>query len=166
MRGCNQSASYAEVNHQHDSILLRAQKKLWCIIQNQEPVYQLSVTSARVHVRVNCVDDVQESFLCGPVWCSLRQKKMSTIVVVQISDMYVVHSSFPFILAKMAEEEVAKLVVGNDSGMYKTGSPGDDAPPNACPSTVDRSNMPGISAEMDHKDSYVGDDAQSKHRKC
>ena len=29
---------------------------LWCTIQNQEPGYQLSVTSARVHVRVNRVD--------------------------------------------------------------------------------------------------------------
>ena len=58
------------------------------------------------------------------------------------------HSSCPFVLATMAEE-VAKLVVGNDSGMCKTRSPSDDA----------------ISVEMDHKDSYVGDEAQSKRRK-
>ena len=40
---------------------------LWCTIQNQEPGYQLSVTWARVHVRVNRVDHVQESLLRDPV---------------------------------------------------------------------------------------------------
>ena len=59
--------------------------------------------------------------------------------------VYCAHSSCPFILANMAEEEVAKLVVGNDSGMCKTSSPSDDA--------VDKSSTPSISAEMDHKDS-------------
>ena len=29
---------------------------MWCTIRDQEPGYQLSVTSARVHVRVNRVD--------------------------------------------------------------------------------------------------------------
>ena len=33
-----------------------------------------------------------------------------------------------FIPANMAGEELAKLVVGDDSGMYKAGFPGDDAP--------------------------------------
>ena len=36
------------------------------------------------------------------------------------------HSSCPFILANMAEEEVAKVVVGHDSGMCKTSFAGDD----------------------------------------
>ena len=40
---------------------------MWCTIKNLEPRYQLSVTSARVHVRVNCVDHVQESLLRDPV---------------------------------------------------------------------------------------------------
>ena len=31
-------------------------RKLWCTIRDQEPGYQLSVASARVHVRVNRVD--------------------------------------------------------------------------------------------------------------
>ena len=48
----------------------------------------------------------------------------------------------------------AKLVLHGDdavgSGMCKTGSPSVDA----------------ISAEMDHKDIFVGDEAQSKRRKC
>ena len=56
-------------------------------------------------------------------------KKMSTIVVFQISDMYTVHTllvrSF---LQNMAEDEVAKFVVGHDSGMCKAALAGDDAP--------------------------------------
>ena len=42
-----------------------------------------------------------------------------------------VHSPYSFclfILANMAGEELAELAVGNDSGMYKAGFPGDDAP--------------------------------------
>ena len=35
------------------------------------------------------------------------------------------HSSCPFILANMAEEEVARSVVGNDSGTYKSCFAGD-----------------------------------------
>ena len=41
-----------------------------------------------------------------------------------------VHSPYSFclfILANVAAEEVAELVVGGDSGMYKAGFPGDDA---------------------------------------
>ena len=71
-----------------------------------------------------------------------QQKKMPTIVVVQISVnwntcqslvyvqfaccaanhcqgyVFCAHSSCPFILANVAEKEVARFVVGNDSGMY------------------------------------------------
>ena len=36
---------------------------LWCAIQNQEPVSQLGITRACVHVRVNRVDHVQEIVL-------------------------------------------------------------------------------------------------------
>ena len=35
-----------------------------------------------------------------------------------------------------------------------------------CALRLDRSKMPDISADTDHKDSYVGDEAQSKRRKC
>ena len=59
LRGCKQSVSYTAASHQRDSTLplCRAQRKnLWCTIRDREPGYQLSVTSARVHVRVNRVD--------------------------------------------------------------------------------------------------------------
>ena len=39
--------------------------------------------------------------------------------------MKTVHTSFPFILAKMAEEEVAKFVVGNDNGTSGYDAPRD-----------------------------------------
>ena len=50
----------------HDAAKSR-RNVLWCIIQNQELRYQLSVTRACVHVRVSRVDHVQESVLRDPV---------------------------------------------------------------------------------------------------
>jgi len=63
----------------------------------------------------------------------------------------------------MADDgEVAALVVDNGSGMCKAGFAGDDAPRAVFPSIVGRPKMPGIMVGMDSKDSYVGDEAQSK----
>ena len=62
----------------------------------------------------------------------------------------------------MGDEEVAALVVDNGSGMCKAGFAGDDAPRAVFPSIVGRPKMPGIMVGMDQKDSYVGDETQSK----
>jgi len=61
-----------------------------------------------------------------------------------------------------SEDEVQAIVIDLGTGTIKAGFAGDDAPRAVFPAIVGRCKMAGIMVGMDQKDSYCGDEAQSK----
>ena len=65
-------------------------------------------------------------------------------------------------MADTSYDDLIALVIDNGSGFCKAGFAGDDAPRSVFPSIVGRPRHQGVMVGIGRKDSYVGDEAQSK----
>ncbi|CAC5359506.1 Actin, larval muscle,Actin, clone 403,Actin-104,Actin, alpha sarcomeric/skeletal,Actin-2, muscle-specific,Actin-related protein T1,Actin, cytoskeletal 3A,Beta-actin-like protein 2,Actin, indirect flight muscle,Actin-103,Actin-related protein 2-B,Actin-46,Putative actin-9,Actin-65,Actin, cytoskeletal 1A,Actin-42A,Actin-4,Actin-71,Actin-75,Actin-85C,Putative actin-22,Actin, alpha skeletal muscle 3,Putative actin-28,Actin, cytoskeletal 1B,Actin, muscle-type A2,Actin-8,Major actin,Actin, adductor muscle,Actin len=72
---------------------------------------------------------------------------------------YVIIYTMPF---NVYDDEIAAVVIDNGSGMVKAGFAGDDAPRAVFPAITGRPRYQSVMVGMGNKDSYVGDEAQSK----
>jgi len=62
----------------------------------------------------------------------------------------------------MTDFEIAAIVMDNGSGVCKTGFAGEDAPRGTFPSIVGRPKSVNCMVGVDHRDNYIGDEAQKK----
>ncbi|XP_052799241.1 actin-5-like [Mya arenaria] len=65
-------------------------------------------------------------------------------------------------MSQIYDDEIAGVIIDNGSGMCKAGFAGDDAPRAVFPALTGRPRFDLVMAGMGAKDTYIGDEAQSK----
>ncbi|PAV60819.1 hypothetical protein WR25_10325 [Diploscapter pachys] len=136
------------------------------VVISAKPKIELSRANSKLAVHA-AATRMDQAAIFRPVRFSQNRKFASSFVekFVFVPKILKLITTFPADQQqeeKMCDEEVAALVVDNGSGMCKAGFAGDDAPRAVFPSIVGRPRHQGVMVGMGQKDSYVGDEAQSK----
>uniref|UniRef100_A0A2R8MY90 Uncharacterized protein n=2 Tax=Callithrix jacchus TaxID=9483 RepID=A0A2R8MY90_CALJA len=140
--------SQTQLGVQHESKSWYSKFRVYTL--NHCPSLSISISIARARLNASLLSS------------SIKNRKVGLSRRCQVAYGVLLPLRSPAPLLVAMEEEIAALVIDNGSGMCKAGFAGDDAPRAVFPSIVGRPRHQGVMVGMGQKDSYVGDEAQSK----